>query len=283
MSRVAADCEAHNSSYIENKSFIRPSNKMNFSRSMPCLNIDSIYTEMDVNAFCASPVESFTSGPLDVSKKFAQELTTWGDSSSTWQYDYGQSPQSGRRCGIIFVQVGLAHSASHSKINDTVGSYHGFNNRRRASFLVVKGRASNIWSFPKGRMKNEEETEEICALREVFEETGIVLTTTKDLPRIMIGRNVYFIYHTTQQAFSSFQIHDNFEVGEVAWKTSDELRKMSANKDIRAVLRYPNRICPYHRLIYSPPRMQRIKYSFKDVTKYINSDLPQKPTVLKVY
>jgi len=191
------------------------------------------------------------------------------------------SMQGGKRCGVIFIDVNNQTIVSNSlsraigstpaRIQELENSNKIFPREKIFSFLVVKGRVSNIWSFPKGRMKSEYETEEECALREVFEETGIRLLTVKDLPRIVIGRNVYFIKHTTKNEFQSFVIQDKYEVGEVAWKTTNELRKLTANKDVRATLIYPRRVFSYHNIIYYPPQM-RTKYSFKNVTKMIEND-----------
>ena len=138
------------------------------------------------------------------------------------------------------------------------------------SFVVVKGKTSNIWSFPKGRMQSETENEEECALREVYEETGFKLNTVVGLPRIIIGRNVYFIYHTTREQFNKFTIYDNYEVGEVAWKTIDELRGLTCNKDIRAILKYPYKRQPYHEAIFNRHKSTRLDDSYR-YTKYNNN------------
>jgi ADP-ribose pyrophosphatase YjhB (NUDIX family) len=123
-------------------------------------------------------------------------------------------------------------------------------NSKIYSFITVKGKTSGIWSLPKGRMSNDTETEEECALREVYEETGIKLQSVENLPRIVIGRNVYFIYHTSKKEFNTFEIHDKEEVSTVAWNTTEELRNMTCNKDLRAILRYPTHIHNYHQLIF---------------------------------
>jgi 8-oxo-dGTP pyrophosphatase MutT (NUDIX family) len=124
---------------------------------------------------------------------------------------------------------------------------------------VVRGKSfPGIWSYPKGRMKNEEEEEAECAQRELHEETGIWLDIAfiRRLPRITIGLNVYFVYHVSRWNYQHFPFSDKYEVGEVAWKTLDQLRELSAvkmaNKDIRAILRYPNDFRPCHRIVFSP-------------------------------
>jgi ADP-ribose pyrophosphatase YjhB (NUDIX family) len=65
-------------------------------------------------------------------------------------------------------------------------------------YLLVLGRQSNKWGFPKGHME-QNETEEQTALREVKEETGIELSfqdiTSEN--RIRFKNNIYFLFHTT--------------------------------------------------------------------------------------
>lgn len=171
--------------------------------------------------------------------------------------------QNGKRCGIIFVAT--------EDIKDQKASFGKFTNYIRLntnnnwrepqviySFVVVCGKTSNIWSFPKGRMQSETESEEDCAIREVYEETGFKLQTVEGLPRITIGRNVYFIYHTTKQQISNFTIYDNYEVGEVSWKTMDELKSLTCNKDIRAILKYPYKRQSYHEIIFSKHKMGKL-------------------------
>jgi 8-oxo-dGTP pyrophosphatase MutT (NUDIX family) len=189
---------------------------------------------------------------------------------SNYAYNSSLLNKNEKRCGIIFVDAGNATSPGSEVSPGQVSEEDACKN---VSFLVVRGRVSNIWSFAKGRIKAGEESDEECALREVYEETGIKLDTVAGMPKIIIGRNVYFICHTTRQQFSSFTIHDNYEVGEVAWKTSDELRKLSANKDVRAVLRYPGHVLPYHQVIYNPPKIPRAKYSFKDIVKFMDLNI----------
>ena len=118
-------------------------------------------------------------------------------------------------------------------------------------FLVVRGRTHNVISFPKGR-QHINEREEVCASRELYEETGIhididVLERSK---RCKIGRNTYFIINVEESDYQTFHIRDHKEILEVGWKTLDELRKMECNKDIRNLLIYPTKIFNYHQAIF---------------------------------
>jgi 8-oxo-dGTP pyrophosphatase MutT (NUDIX family) len=117
-------------------------------------------------------------------------------------------------------------------------------------FLVVRGKESGIWSFPKGR-KQDDEIDEVCAIREVFEETGIQIENLNNRSRFRVGRNTYFIIEVDNlDEYKEFNITDTFEVDLVEWKTVSELRKIDCNKDIRAVLTYPVKKYGYHSLLF---------------------------------
>ena len=137
--------------------------------------------------------------------------------------DYPKKIEKARRSGIIFVK-------KESTFEDV-------------KFLVVRGKWSGIWSFPKGRM-NDDESEEVCAIREVQEETGISITLKEltDKESLKIGRNTYFILEVyNEEKYNSFDIKDKFEVDLVEWKYLSELKSLSCNKDIRNILCYPEK------------------------------------------
>lgn len=106
--------------------------------------------------------------------------------------------------------------------------------------IIVKGRLSRIWSLPKGRINNSiSESEYECASREVFEETGINLSPDiiATLPRINIGKNIYFIHYVNSNTLFNFSIRDLHEVCEVGWKSLASIRLLNCNKDIRSLLK----------------------------------------------
>jgi 8-oxo-dGTP pyrophosphatase MutT (NUDIX family) len=180
-----------------------------------------------------------------------------------------------KRCGVIFVSI-----EQDKSIYKYQPSWRRFiKPKTLIYFLVVEGQYSQIWSLPKGRMLDPQDTvknesEEICAVREVEEETGIILDPeyVKSLPRIVIGRNVYFVYHTTREKYKNFSIKDTYEVAKVEWKSATELRSMKCNKDLRAILKYPNHVEWYHSSIYNSVsnncRMSTYKYVYPNFNHY---------------
>lgn len=119
-------------------------------------------------------------------------------------------------------------------------------------FLVVKGVLSGIYSFPKGR-QNDDENVELCASREVFEETGIEIDPSQltSSNRIKLGKNTYFILEVNEDNYQAFNIQDREEICEVTWKSISELRRLHCNKDIRNLLQYPTKNYHYHRMIFN--------------------------------
>lgn len=111
----------------------------------------------------------------------------------------------------------------------------------KSKILVVRGRSSGKWSFPKGHLKpksNERAFE--CALRELYEETGIYIDAKNLNPcsvpskRFRVGE--YFILDLEKEI--SPLPRDVREISEARWVTQDELQGFLsediANIDIRS-------------------------------------------------
>ena len=106
-------------------------------------------------------------------------------------------------------------------------------------FLLVKGRKSGKWSFPKGH-RNRGELAIECALRELYEETGISLTTPLTYPKSFVFSKdnsgpEYFIIDVERELDT--QINDNREITEVGWFSLEEIRGLNGNIDITRFLR----------------------------------------------
>lgn len=125
----------------------------------------------------------------------------------------------------------------------------------KTKLLVVKGQRKNgnegIWSIPKGRASYEGENSEVCAIREVYEETGIKLPSLSGLPMCKIAHNIYYKYIAFENEFTKFHIQDTSEVDLVEWKTISELRTLNCNKDLRSILTYPNKKFTYHKVLFN--------------------------------
>jgi len=93
-------------------------------------------------------------------------------------------------------------------------------------FLLVYGRNSKKWSFPKGK-KNNNETSINCAIREFEEETGILLTLD-DIKKITFffrtSHCVYYLldldYFIDIKKTSKY----NLEISKVRYMTIDDIK-----------------------------------------------------------
>ena len=111
-------------------------------------------------------------------------------------------------------------------------------------FLIVKGRRTGIWSFPKGHARKEEHPLD-CAKREIFEETGYPLHGL-DHPHPRLQRlkgGIYYLFDLTSH-FSSLTISpmveplptDTDEIEEARWVTREEMTYLIVNSGIKDFL-----------------------------------------------
>ena len=105
--------------------------------------------------------------------------------------------------------------------------------------LLIKGRRTGKWSFPKGHSE-QGETEIDCALRETYEETGIELSY--NFSKIVhLATGVYFLYYMSEEICKPI---DTKEVMETSWVSLQAMKHMSVNVDINTVLRsYSKLVC----------------------------------------
>ena len=94
--------------------------------------------------------------------------------------------------------------------------------------LLVRGKRSKKWSFPKGHCKGNE-TDIECALRELREETGIILTSPSSSYHKLRGAG-YFIFAI--EGSPTIKIQDSWEIEEVAWWPLKSLPSLDSNVDV---------------------------------------------------
>lgn len=101
-------------------------------------------------------------------------------------------------------------------------------NQSKEQIFLVYGKKSSKWGFPKGHME-ENETEEITAKREFYEETGFDLDLDlRECNKYIIRNNVYFI--VTIKDISEIQkksnhIPDSKEIEKYQWFSINDLLK----------------------------------------------------------
>lgn len=95
--------------------------------------------------------------------------------------------------------------------------------------LLVKGRKTGIWSFPKGHLKGAETSLE-CALREMLEETGISMNLHKNYLRRKLFAGEYFFYNVESEIEATPK--DTTEISEAGWFSFEEISRMHGNVDV---------------------------------------------------
>jgi len=99
--------------------------------------------------------------------------------------------------------------------------------------LLVKGRKTSKWSFPKGHIKPSESWSE-CAFRECYEETGISLDHLIPNHPKKLFSGYYYIYNNIQETKPN--TNDSAEILEVAWVPIDKIHSLKRNIDVNNFL-----------------------------------------------
>ena len=96
------------------------------------------------------------------------------------------------------------------------------------NILLVKGRLSQKWSFPKGHMEGKE-TSLQCATRELQEETGLCLMT-EPISFKKYSAAGYFIYSVENEA--RLFPKDTREIDDARWFSYEEISNLNKNVDV---------------------------------------------------
>jgi len=99
--------------------------------------------------------------------------------------------------------------------------------------LLVKGRKTGKWSFPKGH-KHRKETYIECALRELLEETGITLQGNTSISSTKLSVGEYYFFEVEEEIEPN--IRDTNEIMEARWVDIDDIRELSCNVDVNNFL-----------------------------------------------
>ena len=104
--------------------------------------------------------------------------------------------------------------------------------------LLVKGRKSQKWSFPKGHRERWDKTPLDCALRELREETGLRLQSSSIGTR-KYKAGEYFIFSLPNE-YRLFP-EDSNEIDEVGWFEFETVESMNKNVDVSLFCNYVNK------------------------------------------
>ena len=125
----------------------------------------------------------------------------------------------------------------------------------KESYLLVFGKKSQKWGFPKGHMEIGETTQE-TALREFYEETGYILENVKFDKTFIIKNNTYFIVHINDQRRHLIQkanyIPDTKEIQFFEWIPKQNMLSMdilSCNFGLKAYINRLKRQTEYSEML----------------------------------
>lgn len=90
--------------------------------------------------------------------------------------------------------------------------------------LLVRGKKSKKWGFPKGHMEFGE-TEEETAKRELYEETGIHIDDLKLRNRLRFKNNIYFFANVDKSKIK-INIQDKDEIEKAMWFNKRQLLEL---------------------------------------------------------
>jgi 8-oxo-dGTP pyrophosphatase MutT (NUDIX family) len=94
--------------------------------------------------------------------------------------------------------------------------------------LLVRGRGSSKWSFPKGH-KRRQESSLACARRELMEETGIEAPISYSAYYKMKGGE-YYVFHIDSDV--ELFINDTIEIDLIQWFPLNALPEINTNIDV---------------------------------------------------
>jgi len=101
--------------------------------------------------------------------------------------------------------------------------------------LVVLGRDQRKWSFPKGQIDETDKTIYDCAIRELYEETGIQLQIYDVcIATIRVDNVFYFIYNSCQRYKPAPKDHK--EIMTAKWMKLSTIISLNCNSSMRKIL-----------------------------------------------
>lgn len=103
--------------------------------------------------------------------------------------------------------------------------------------LLVQGRSTGKWSFPKGHPIKDELPLD-CAKRELFEETGLKAPFMY-YNSYQLATGVYYMYNISEEY--DCKTMDPDEIQNICWSTISEIQKMNVNIDVNTFLRQQRR------------------------------------------
>jgi len=103
--------------------------------------------------------------------------------------------------------------------------------------VLIKGRQSGKWSFPKGHGLPRETPLE-ASVRELREETGIDMKGIIPDDEIRFNTGTYFVFFTKDRM--KIEPEDIKEVADSMWISANRMQFLRTNKDLNSFCRFVN-------------------------------------------
>jgi mRNA-decapping enzyme subunit 2 len=100
---------------------------------------------------------------------------------------------------------------------------------KNGEVLLVRGRLGGKWSFPKGHKKRGESDLQ-CALRELWEETGIIPSSSEPMRSYKLAKATYFFFTIEEECCP--RVNDSNEIDQVEWWSLASLPACNSNVDV---------------------------------------------------
>lgn len=106
---------------------------------------------------------------------------------------------------------------------------------KKMNLLLVQNH-SGVWSLPKGHQTHPKEPFNKCAMREVYEETGLKLKITKNFKQVVIGNIVYYLVELNDYFKKFLKIRDKDEVKKIDWVYMKDISNLeNVNYSLRRI------------------------------------------------
>jgi len=130
----------------------------------------------------------------------------------------------------------------------------------KGRYLLVKGAKTGKWSFPKGHLEIRlRETPYECAIRELREETGIVLPGLKPtLGPVKLMAASYYVFRPASEIAPVISDLAKNEISDAQWFSLHEIKNLLGNVDVSTFLKKhgirptPPRVVSNHYIIEVP-------------------------------
>ncbi len=110
--------------------------------------------------------------------------------------------------------------------------YHDINSiDNKIYVIIVHGRSSFKWGLPKGGLEfNESHVE--CAMREIKEETGLMINLNTNHKRVRIHSTYYYIIKLSSK-YTNMDPIDKQEIVDIKWIDINDIEKYKVNRELR--------------------------------------------------